>query len=569
MPEHPYFSTPKLMNMGFHYTRQYSRRTRINVMGKVNHASPFWEEWYEAQHELSALLKMKQDGYDFIEIHFIYGFGFKGEAKEIELTRKMTGNAHKAELKVIGYYQFFSVQEEAFFIENPWAEKCLQLDENGQRRQYDYDRPALCFSHPEVKQYYLDGFRKGLIDCDLDGIRLDNDYFNGCYCPLCISRFREHLQEKYTRDRAEELFGLPDLSHVCAPPKRRKTNPMQLEWTLFNQQQRQKMMLMLREHADSIKPGAFLGGNPAVSRKADSDAHTSVYPADLGETHNLVCAENNNFPRVENYKLIYQAEIYKFGESAGFKCYPSHHLPGGNWPDTAGCALTFTEALAMGGHIPCTTWGLRYDAEYGTLYMHPEFMAAMRPFADFIHQHGHLWKNTRNIAKTAVYVNRESRIMFAEAAAESLKMVMQALLTDAIPFRLVPFDGEAHLDGVETLIVPDMRLISGAQLECFAKIPNVMFLGESGKYDEYALERETPPLCKPFVLPEPEIKIVGGRFVGANLCENSAGEKFLHLVNYDNRHPVKLNIEGAEILNAFTPDKTWQPLRNYCILQIK
>lgn len=568
MPINPYFATPKFMNMGFHYSRQYSRRTRINVMGKVNHASPFWEKWYEDQHELPALQKIREDGYDFIEIHFIYGFGFKSEAKEIELTRKMTANAHEAGLKVIGYYQFFSVQEESFFLDNPWAEKCCQADADGKRRQYAYDRPALCFSHPEVRKYYLDGIQKGLIDCDLDGIRLDNDYYRGCYCRYCTESFREHLKIKYDKKQAESLFGLPDISNVSLPPEQQRLDPIWMELVLFRQKQRQDIMMLLRQQVDKLKPGAFLGGNPAVSRRADSDSHISVYPADLGMTHDLVCAENKNFPRLENGKLFYQTEIYKFGESAGFKSYPSHHFPEGSWPDTDGCALTFAEALAMGGHIPCTTWGLRYDAEYGTLYKRPEFMAALRPFADFIHKHGYIWQNMKNIARTAVYVNRESRIMFPEAAAESMNKVFQLLLANAVPFRLIPFEGAEMLEGVETLIIPDMRLISDAQLECFSQVPNLMYLGESGKYDEYAMERINAPRCGELFLPEPEIKISGGKFVGANLCENGLGERFLHLLNYDNKNPVNLDWGNLEVKNIFTPDTTWQPLKNYCILQL-
>ena len=31
---------------------------------------------------------------------------------------------------------------------------------------------------------YLDGIELGLRYCDLDGIRLDNDYYKGCYCPM-------------------------------------------------------------------------------------------------------------------------------------------------------------------------------------------------------------------------------------------------------------------------------------------------------------------------------------------------------------------------------------------------
>ncbi|MHC4874057.1 MAG: hypothetical protein ACYTFY_19580, partial [Planctomycetota bacterium] len=148
---------PLTMNMGFHYTRQFSRRTRVKVVGLVDQSTEEWSQWYENMHELPALKKMKAVGYDIIEIHFIYGFGFEGEKEEIDLTKKMAENAHKAGLKVLGYFQFFSVQQELFFIENPWAEKSLQYKEDGTRHQYNYDRPALCLSEPKTLEYYLKG----------------------------------------------------------------------------------------------------------------------------------------------------------------------------------------------------------------------------------------------------------------------------------------------------------------------------------------------------------------------------------------------------------------------------
>ncbi|MDD3926932.1 MAG: hypothetical protein PHT33_09770, partial [bacterium] len=101
---------PPVMIMGFHYTRQYSRRARINVLGLVDQSTMEWQCWYESMHEREALERIAQAGYALLETHFIYGFGFKGEREEIELTKKLVQNAHAVGLKVLGYFQFFSVQ---------------------------------------------------------------------------------------------------------------------------------------------------------------------------------------------------------------------------------------------------------------------------------------------------------------------------------------------------------------------------------------------------------------------------------------------------------------------------
>ncbi len=589
--------------MGFHYTEQYSRRTRIKVMGLVNHASPQWREWYLGCHELPALQKMKEQGYDFLEIHFIYGYGLKGESVEIERTRQMAANAHQAGFKIIGYFQFFSVQEELFFIENPWAKNCLQLDPSGKRREYNYDRPALCFSHEKVRQYYLDGIETGLKYCDLDGIRLDNDYYKGCWCEKCRALFHEYLTEKYSPDQAEHMFGIRDLSNLSIPERQRAMDPAWLEINRFRQRQRQEMMRLFRQKIDRLKPGAILGGNPAVSRKTDTDITCSFYPADLGETHDLVCAENNLFPRYTGKNLVNQAEIYKFGEAAGFKVFPSHHIynPEGKlcWPDTEGCALTLAEALALGGNAPCTTWGLRMDGDR-SLYERPEFLKATNSFADFIHRYSFIWENATNHAITGIYLNRESRIMFSREAQVSLWGILQILLKNGIPFRFIPFDGAEHLAGIETLIVPNIPVISGKQLDLIRQVPNLIMTGQSGRYDEHLYERGNMPVNPTPEAVEyqdsqkideidypphgdeilarlnPEIRIKGGTAVAANLTVNRHGE-FLHLLNYDNRNPVDLEICGRSIKEIYSPDifgcdgfteNTIQKLHTYCIVRL-
>lgn len=562
MPRSSFLSAPKLMNMGFHYTEQYSLRTRIRVLGLVNHASPEWRRWYLECHEEPALQKMRDAGYDFVEIHYIYGYGLQGEAAEIERTRQMVENAHAVGLKVTGYFQFFSVQEELFMLENPWAAQCLALDAAGKRLEYNYDRPSLCFSHPQVREYYLQGVEHGLRYCGLDGIRLDNDYYKGCYCPLCQKLFHQYLAAKYTPEEAARCFGFSDLSGLCFPRQRGGLDPAYLEMALFRQQHRQNIMRELRQRIDRIKPGAVLGGNPAVSRRVDNDGFINVYPADLAETHDLVCAENSLFPGINDKGgLRSQTEIYAFAAAAGFNAYPSHHLHGPDhryrWPDSRECALTLAEALAW-GQTPCTTWGLRFDGSGRSLYERPEFMAVTRPFAEFIHQHPDIWQGAVNIAPTAIYVNRESRLLFPEECQSSLWGLLQILLRHGIPFRFVVRDGAEALQGVETLLVPNVQMLSEQQLECFRQVPKVIFTGASGRYDLQAFERETAPesdfpdtpeavpissLTEPAQLPYPEqgdrllpllpAGLDSKQAVGATLFQVPDGRRFLHLVNYE------------------------------------
>lgn len=591
MPVNPFLAAPKLMNMGFHYTEQYSLRTRIKVIGLVNHASPEWRQWYRDCHEQPALDTIRAAGYDFVEIHYIYGFGLQGEAPEIERTRKMVANAHAAGLKVTGYFQFFSVQEELFMRENPWAANCLARDASGNRLEYNYDRPSLCFSHPQVREYYLKGVEFGLQTCDLDGIRLDNDYYKGCCCPLCLQLFHDYLAKKFTPAEATRCFGFADLSGLRFPRQRGKIDPAYLEMTLFRQQHRQNIMRELRQRIDQIKPGALLGGNPGVSRRAENDAFTHVYPPDLAETHDLVCAENSLFPGINgNGGIRSQTEIYAFADAAGFKAYPSHHLHNPDhsyrWPTRQECALTLAETLAW-GQTPCTTWGLRFDGPGRSLYQRPEFMAVTRPIADLIHAHPEIWQGAVNAATTAIYINRESRLIFPEECQSSLWGLLQILCRHGIPFRFIVHDGMDALAGVETLLVPNVQMLSDAQIACFKQVPQVIFTGTAGRYDLQAFERQTPPpstfpdtpeavptasLADPASLPYPAadaalldrlprgLAFSGSRAVGATLFRTPDGRRFMHLVNYDIDTPARITLTTA-------PQQFFAPLPADAVLQ--
>jgi len=603
-----YLSTPKMMNMGFHYTEQFSRRTRVKVIGLIDQASPEWAEWYHLAHEFEAVKKMADAGYDFIEIHFLYGFGLKGEAKEVELTKKMVENAHRAGLKVTGYFQFFSVQEELFFIENPWAEDCIQLEADGTRHEYSYNRPALCFSHEKVRQYYLDGVELGLKYCGLDGIRLDNDYYKGCYCDKCKQLFREHLVNKFSPEEAERIMGIRDLSKITLRPNAAMTDPAWFELVKFRQKQRQDILKLIREKVKSINPEAILGGNPAVTRKFHGDTENHFYPADLGETHDLVCGENSLSPEYLNPALRNQATIYKFGEAAGFKVYPSHHKYNKDntvrWPDSAEeSALTLCEALCMGGHIPCTTWGIRMDENKSkTLYERPYFLKATKAVSDFIRANDAIYKNATSDCQVGVYINRESRICDFYNNLSSLWGTVQILLKNGIDFRFIPFDGPEHLQNLKLLIVPNVSLISDGQLENiinFSKENKVMMTGCSGFYDEYYLKRSgdmkkelshyenisylngAPEavdynqseyrgnfiknlnypenadvfLKKLYSLYKPEIKTAGGEAVAMNVMKNENGEHFVHLINYDNTNPVDVELElPGEVKEVYSPE---------------
>jgi len=493
--------------MGFHYTLQYGRRTRIKVLNTVDIGGHIFEEWYERMHTYEELKKIADAGYNLLETHFLYGFGLKSEREEIERTKLFVENAHKAGIKVLGYFQFFSIQSETFFLDYPELQSMLQIDEYGKPYKYasTYDRNVLCFSYPEVQKYYLDGVELGLNYCDLDGIRLDNDYYKGCYCQRCLEQFREYLKETYSREKCKMVFGISSLEGVQFPSARNYicNDPLWMEMIKFRQIQRQKMIKLIRDKVKSTKEGAIFGGNPTIGRRSDQVSYVNIYIPDLGETHDLVCAENLLFPQSLRNSIRHQSEIYQHGNASGFKVYASHHHLNKNgsyrFPnDSNEVMLSLCEGLAFGGHCAASTWGMRLDNDgKSALYERPEYLNPQRDVAKFLEQHPGLYDNVKHASQAGIYYNRESITADFNHCWNSLQGLQQILLQNKIPFSFVYGEKPELLQNIDLLIVPDVRLMKNAELEALEKFlegpkgGKIIFTGESCAHDEYFLKRKT------------------------------------------------------------------------------
>lgn len=603
---------PSVFNMGFHYTCQYSRRARINVMGLVDQSSPEWEDWYLRNHTFEACRDIAKAGYRILEIHFLYGFGLIGEKEEYERTREMVANAHRAGLKVLGYFQFFSVQSETFFLENPWAENCIQLDENGNKRQYAYNRDALCFSHEKVRRYYLDGIKLGLEYCDLDGIRLDNSYSKTCYCEKCQQEFRKYLETEFSEAEAKRIFGIYPLSECRLVPVHLPDDPLWQAMTDFGMKRIRRMMESLYRQVKRIKPEAVFGGNPAIHRTPDEiGTKNHIYLPDAGKFHDLVCAENSLFPARTGDSIRHQAFAYKTAEANGFKVYASHHLHRNGklrWPESVSeCALSLFEALAFGGQIPCACWGLRMDgSQFKSLYQRQIFLETSRTAADFLSECGEIFRGAVSDARLGIYVNRQALAFDYDHCWYSLQGLCQIFLKNHILFRMVDTDDSGKLRNLSGLIIADIRPVSSKALQMFQDFAlrggKIFMTGEACCYDEFMLQRPrmtfeslfpdnsviydpaAPEACEKElvhlnapegpVFPYPRgasrvlkavkllspgnYRIEAPEFIAAETWRNADGRKVVALLNYDNVHPADIMLglpSRAEDIQIHSPRK--------------
>ena len=180
------------------------------------------------------------------------------------------------------------------------------------------------------------------------------------------------------------------------------------------------------------------------------------------------------------------------------------------------------------------------------------------------------------------------------------------LLMHQMPFRFVDRDADDLLEGLDVLIVPDIKLVSRAQMarvETFLQRGKALLTGLACRYDAYYLPRERDAYARffenPNILrledspekatqadlaqaedsgaagtpvpegadavvaalqqlgPAPVIRVEGSRFIGVDTFSNDRGEHFVHVLNYDNTLPADLAItlEGApEVVSALAPE---------------
>jgi hypothetical protein len=389
----------------------------------------------------------------------------------------------------------------------------------------------------------------------------------------------------------------------------------------FRQKHRQEMMREISRHLLAIKPNAILGGNPGIGRRFDDPHRLHVHVPFLGETHHLVCAENARFPARSGETIRHQALLYKYGQSNRFAVFASHTPKLDDdtcrWPATLEeCALSLCEGLAFGGHPLCTTWGIRMDgAEDKTVYQRPLFRQALDPVVSFLNHHGEIYRGASCNAAVGVYQNRESLCSDALNAWLSMQGAVQALLQNQIPFRLVDRDEERLCDGLELLIVPDVQLVSDAQIARFHAFAErggrLLVTGASCRYDEWRLPRERSALdflwahpnvqrsagtpekldfgsdeeCRAYwggsaggkwhknlplpvheaefiarardCLPPPDVEVHGSRFAAIDTFTTPHGRQYVHILNYDNVNPCNLTVtlRHARNIAVHMPDR--------------
>lgn len=492
---------------GLHQQANLARRDGSPVIF-YERAARWFDQWYSRVHTEAAVERLVEAGVNCITVHFWTGAGLAADKPDTDLCRKLVGFCHKHGVRALGYMQFRSVMSETFFHEHPEARDWLQTSSDGRPVLYAgrYYRPAPCLNRDEYIACLKEAITVGLREVGLDGIRLDNDYFRGCYCSACQRKFKEYLKSRYdTPAKVDARFGLPYLDDVAIPTEGSFYDSVYQEWVRFRCESLARVHRELYLHVKAISPDAVFGGNPAYPRGANWIIDRGLDLVELGHWMDVLEVENPYAPQpLDNGAVVSQIQGYKTGNAIGCMVKPAQWLwkEGRHAPPTEGheVALALSEAAAFGGHVAGAIWALRpWQNGEKSYYEKPELHETWRRYNRFFAAHRHLYADAEPAATVALLYGEEALAWDFDRVYPCILGFQQVLLQKRIPFEIVFASRIDRIHQYNTAILANQTCLSDETCEAVrrfvARGNGLVVTGESSLFDENLSHRGKPALA--------------------------------------------------------------------------
>ena len=498
-----------------------------NAPGLLNPSEEELKEWYRKIHDGSTVRAAAGLGINCIATHYIKGFGPEHESKDVQLTAELVKTCHRNGIKVFGYLQYGSIFYETFFQEYPEAANWIQVDENGVPRCWcnNKNRYMPCIQSREYMDYLKERIREGLLKVGLDGLHFDNFYSQPCYCPSCREAY---LQESGEEQPSEKTMD----TTPCSPSVQR--------WVRFRGRTLADRMIELRDYARSLKPDVMTIWNPSQIRGLQNQRMLrSADFFELGKNAGILFSESGNFPRIEDGGIIHQVNMFKTAEAVGYQTFSTvwkSGTEGTGLPDTPEeVALIQAESCAFGA-VPGNNWLMRPQ----NIYQLPDgnLCREWKRQIDFFLAHQDLFAGSRGKGELALYYDREqAEVDFVSAYLQFLSL-QELLLRNHISFDLI-FSGQEER-------FREYPLILGAETarkDVMTFSPEELLSG--GVSGTYSAAVEPPARGRELAsrirtaLGDRELEVSAPETVFIERRITGDGRNILHLVNYDNRTPVR------------------------------
>ena len=500
-----------------HYTK--------NAPGLLNSGEDELKKWYRALHDEATVKAAAELGINCIVTHFIKGFGLAHEMEDVKLTADLVEKCHQHGIKVFGYLQYGSIFHETFYLDYPDAKNWIALNEDGTPLLWcnSKSRYMPCIESQEYLSYLKERIKQGILEVGLDGLHFDNFYSRPCYCQRCREAYRQASgAELPTAQMMEDAPYSPEVRH----------------WVRFRCGKLTQRMIELRDYARSLKPDVMTIWNPSPIRGLfDQRLLRATDVCQLGKNAGFLWSESGNFPGMGEHGPIHQVNFFKTAAAVGYRTFSTvwkSSAEGIGLPESKEeVALINAETGAFGAETG-NNWLMR--PHYIHQFTKGELCQEWKKQVDFIKENRHLFIGSRGKGEIALFFDWEQAELDFPYAYKSFLSLQQMLLQNHITFDLLFSGQEAQFKDYALTISaatrqPDVMTFSREEL-----------IGDvSGSYQAFVTQ---PPRSKELVqrilsaMPSREVEVDAPEHVFIERRIAQDGTHILHLVNYDNAHPI-------------------------------
>ncbi len=569
---------------------------------------------WRREHGEEIAQRLKEMGFNFIMIPLYKGGGLKAERTSMEDAKRFAAICHRLGLRVGTYTNSGTILYESMLAEDPDAKDWFTLDHKGDYVTYGslYFRRYANRSHPGFRNLMRELVRYAVEEAKVDLVHLDNYVMGPSYEPYSVQQFREYLRNKYPTEERLKRFGFEQVDYFEPPPAPREPDayngdPLYRDFVDYRCEVMADLFRELAEYARSLNPEVVMECNPGGY---DGELISSLGIGTVDHTRQL------------EWGGAFWAEGHPSRLADGMVSSRFRSMMLGRYFDNMVFVYTsdrvaMAESMAYNLQcIGCPAWVTGNEvAPYLSSYNPNEFDPHVLDLIRFFRREQQYYRDTELIADVGVLNTYANTAYGSKVSRNRWAAVTQALFQGKVPFNLVPDRCPGDLKRFRALVLADLALMPERFVEAIRQYVwqggGLVMTGQTAVFDENNHQRNQSGLADLFpepladkvlhanpgkgravylpqigipekfqlgMLPENGAELleavgwaVGGPFeaevkapstVTMSFYAQPGGRRLLHLVNYDQDHPVG-NVDvslpwpsgkGAASVSFLSPD---------------
>jgi hypothetical protein len=538
---------------------------------------------WRREHSEEMARRLKEMGFNFIMIPLYKGGGLKAERTSLEDAKRFTEICHRLGLRVGCYTTSGTILYEAMLAEHPEAKDWFAMDQNGRYVTYGplYFRRYANRSHPGFRKFILELVRYAVREVKVDLLHFDNNTVGPGYEPYSVQQFREYFRNKYSPEERARRFGFAEVECIDAY----NGDLLYRDFVDYRCEVMGDVFRELAEYARSLNPDIVMECNPGGY---EGQLISSLGIGTVDHTRLLPWGgafwDEDARSRLENGIMISRFRSLMLGRQ--FNNMVLHYTSD---------RIAMAESLAYNLQcIGCPAWvnGDEIIPSYSmSMPNPPQFDPYVLASIRFFRREQQYYRDTEMIADVGVLNTYVNTAYGPSITRKRWAAFTQALYQGKIPFTFVPDRYPGNLRRFRVLVLADLALISDKLLEAIRSYVQqgggLVMTGQATEFDEHNHRRKEAGLADLFpepladkalranpgkgravylpqiaipekfrmgMLPENGAELLeavgwaaGGRMqvevkapetVTMSLCAQPNGRRLLHLVNYDQGHPI-------------------------------